>query len=129
MKALVGVMLLSLGTFWTGEALGVEWWTGNAATLFAIAGAYAAVAGASLRSFCAACRVLAKARGNAPSTGKGPAMMKRHRRLTHPLVRDGDSLRKATWDEALDRAATALRSARERNGTSNVRNVQLLEGD
>jgi formate dehydrogenase major subunit len=36
----------------------------------------------------------------------------------HPLVRDGDSLRKATWDEALERAATALQSARERNGTS-----------
>jgi predicted molibdopterin-dependent oxidoreductase YjgC len=44
--------------------------------------------------------------------------MKAYRRLTHPLVRDGDSLRKATWDEALERAATALRSARERNGTS-----------
>jgi len=43
MKSLVGVMLLSLGTFWTGEALGVEWWMGIAA-LFAIAGAYAAVA-------------------------------------------------------------------------------------
>ena len=44
--------------------------------------------------------------------------MKAYQRLTHPLVRDGDSLRKATWDEALDRAADALRSARERNGTA-----------
>jgi Ca2+/H+ antiporter, TMEM165/GDT1 family len=43
MKALVGIMLVSLGTFWTGEALGVEWWAGNAA-LFALAGAYAAAA-------------------------------------------------------------------------------------
>ncbi len=44
--------------------------------------------------------------------------MKAYRRLTHPLVRDGDSLRAATWDEALDRATDALRSARERNGTA-----------
>jgi uncharacterized membrane protein len=41
LKALVGVMLFALGTFWTGEGLGVEWWLGDA-TLFAIAGAYAA---------------------------------------------------------------------------------------
>jgi predicted molibdopterin-dependent oxidoreductase YjgC len=26
-------------------------------------------------------------------------------RLTHPLVRDASGLRRATWDEALDRAA------------------------
>jgi predicted molibdopterin-dependent oxidoreductase YjgC len=38
-------------------------------------------------------------------------------RLTHPLVRDGGALRRATWDEALDRAAAALRSARERGAT------------
>jgi formate dehydrogenase (hydrogenase) len=37
--------------------------------------------------------------------------------LTHPLVRDGESLRRATWDEALDRAASALREARDRGGT------------
>lgn len=43
--------------------------------------------------------------------------MKPYRRLTHPLVRDGGSLREATWDEALDRAASALHFARERNGT------------
>jgi predicted molibdopterin-dependent oxidoreductase YjgC len=43
--------------------------------------------------------------------------MKPYRRLTHPLVRDGGSLRQATWDEALGRAAAALRSARDRNGT------------
>lgn len=41
LKALVGVMLFALGTFWTGEALGIKWWAGDA-TLFAIAGAYAA---------------------------------------------------------------------------------------
>lgn len=43
--------------------------------------------------------------------------MKVYQRLTHPLVRDGGSLRRATWNEALERAATALRDARERNGT------------
>ena len=43
--------------------------------------------------------------------------MKRYTRLTQPLVRDGGSLRAATWDEALDRAAAALRDARDRDGT------------
>ena len=32
-------------------------------------------------------------------------------RLTHPLVRDGDELRRADWDEALDRAASGFRRA------------------
>jgi len=32
-------------------------------------------------------------------------------RLTTPLVRDGDELRPASWDEALDRAADGLRRA------------------
>ena len=44
-------------------------------------------------------------------------MSKPYFRLTHPLVRDGGGLRRATWDEALDRAAAALRGARERDGT------------
>ena len=34
------------------------------------------------------------------------------RRLTAPLVRDGSDLREASWDEALDRAATGLSSNR-----------------
>jgi formate dehydrogenase (hydrogenase) len=38
-------------------------------------------------------------------------------RLTHPLVREGDGLRRATWEEALERAAEGLRDARERGGT------------
>jgi predicted molibdopterin-dependent oxidoreductase YjgC len=38
-------------------------------------------------------------------------------RLTHPLVRDGILLRRATWDEALDRAAMALADARDRGST------------
>ena len=29
-------------------------------------------------------------------------------RLTEPMVRDGDTLRPATWDEALDRAAAGF---------------------
>jgi uncharacterized membrane protein len=32
-KTVVGVMLLSLGTLWTGEGLGLQWWAGDA-TLF-----------------------------------------------------------------------------------------------
>lgn len=32
----------------------------------------------------------------------------RHVRLTQPLVRDGDRLRPATWEEALDRAAAGF---------------------
>jgi formate dehydrogenase major subunit len=36
-----------------------------------------------------------------------------HGRLTHPLVRDNGELRRATWDEALDRTAAGLARARE----------------
>ncbi len=43
--------------------------------------------------------------------------MKPYVRLTHPLVRDGEGLRRASWDEALARAADGLRSARERDAT------------
>ena len=38
-------------------------------------------------------------------------------RLTCPLVRDGDQLRPARWDEALDSAAAHLRDARARDAT------------
>lgn len=41
--------------------------------------------------------------------------MKPYARLTHPLVRENGALRPATWDEALQRAARALASARERD--------------
>lgn len=34
------------------------------------------------------------------------------------MVRDGSSLRRATWDEALDRAAASLSDARVRDATS-----------
>ena len=33
-------------------------------------------------------------------------------RLTRPYVREGGSLRPATWDEALDRAAALLRATK-----------------
>jgi len=45
MKAVVGVMLFSLGTFWTGEGIGIAWWLGDA-TLFAIAALYVVLAAA-----------------------------------------------------------------------------------
>jgi len=44
-------------------------------------------------------------------------MKQRYVRLTEPLVRDGDELRPASWDEALDRAAAGFAEARERGGT------------
>lgn len=43
LKAVVGVMLLSLGTFWTGEGLGLAWWSGDG-TLFEIVAIYVVVA-------------------------------------------------------------------------------------
>lgn len=39
-------------------------------------------------------------------------------RLTTPLVRDGGTLRPATWDEALDRAADGLSRARQTDATT-----------
>jgi len=36
------------------------------------------------------------------------------KRLTTPMVRDAGTLRPATWDEALDRAAAGLAAARSR---------------
>ena len=41
-------------------------------------------------------------------------------RLTEPLIRDGTSLRPATWDEALDRAAAGLRAVVDQRGPSAV---------
>jgi len=37
-------------------------------------------------------------------------------RLTEPLVRDGGVLRTASWDEALDRAASGFRAAVDAHG-------------
>ncbi|HNI33946.1 MAG TPA: formate dehydrogenase subunit alpha [Microthrixaceae bacterium] len=41
-------------------------------------------------------------------------------RLTRPLVRDADGLRPATWDEAIDLTAGALRRVLDRHGPSAV---------
>jgi formate dehydrogenase major subunit len=43
-------------------------------------------------------------------------MRNRKSRLTYPLVRENGALRRATWDEALDRAAAGFRSAVETHG-------------
>ena len=43
-------------------------------------------------------------------------MSRPYRRLTQPLVREGGSLRPATWDEALDRAAAGLRRIVDQHG-------------
>jgi Ca2+/H+ antiporter, TMEM165/GDT1 family len=43
LKAVVGVMLVSYGTFWTGEGIGVHW-PGSDATLLVLAAAYGVVA-------------------------------------------------------------------------------------
>jgi formate dehydrogenase major subunit len=37
-------------------------------------------------------------------------------RLTKPMVRENGSLREATWDEALVRAAQGFRTIRDRDG-------------
>jgi formate dehydrogenase major subunit len=39
-------------------------------------------------------------------------------RLTHPLVRENGALREASWDEALDRAASGIRSVADTYGAS-----------
>ena len=41
-------------------------------------------------------------------------------RLTEPMVREGGSLRPATWDEALDRAAAGFRDAVAAKGPDSV---------
>ena len=60
---------------------------------------------------------LARKRLHAVASGVYTAGMKRLPRLTEPLVRDaGGTLRPATWDEALERAAEGIRSSIERHG-------------
>jgi formate dehydrogenase major subunit len=44
-------------------------------------------------------------------------MGQRYVRLTEPLVREDGSLRPASWEEALDRAAAGFAVAAERGGT------------
>ena len=45
---------------------------------------------------------------------------RRRERLTTPLVRVDGELRPASWDEALDRAAAGLSSARDEHGGPSV---------
>jgi len=51
-------------------------------------------------------------------------MAKSYARLEHPLVRDGDratgTLRRATWDEALDRAAAGIRRSIDEKGPTSI---------
>jgi formate dehydrogenase (hydrogenase) len=42
--------------------------------------------------------------------------MKPYMRLTEPLVRENGRLRKASWEEALDRAADGFRRIRDERG-------------
>ena len=42
--------------------------------------------------------------------------MKPYMRLTEPLVRENGKLRKASWEEALDRAADGFRRIRDERG-------------
>ena len=41
-------------------------------------------------------------------------------RLTQPLIRQGDALRPASWEEALDRAAAGFRSALDGRGPNSI---------
>ena len=43
---------------------------------------------------------------------------RRRGRLTTPLVREGGTLREASWDEALDVAAAGLRAAQATDATT-----------
>lgn len=43
-------------------------------------------------------------------------MKRSYVRLTQPLVRENGTLRPATWDEALARAATGFKAAIDRHG-------------
>ena len=44
----------------------------------------------------------------------------KYERLTTPLVREGGELRDASWDEALDRAATGFRTALDKGALTGV---------
>ena len=55
--------------------------------------------------------------------------MKSYVRLTEPMVRENGTLRTATWDEALDRAAEGFRKVRDEHGGGGDRPLLLLEGD
>jgi formate dehydrogenase major subunit len=47
-------------------------------------------------------------------------MAQGYQRLTQPLVRDHGELRPATWDEALDRAASGFRKALDEGAMTGI---------
>lgn len=47
-------------------------------------------------------------------------MAKTYSRLTFPMVREEGKLRRASWDEALDRAAAGFRASIEGHGGTSV---------
>ena len=47
-------------------------------------------------------------------------MSPKYQRLTQPLVRDQGELRPASWDEALDRAASGFRRALDQGAMTGV---------
>ncbi len=47
-------------------------------------------------------------------------MAPRYQRLTQPLVRDQGELRAATWDEALDRAASGFRKVLDEGAMTGI---------
>jgi formate dehydrogenase (hydrogenase) len=47
-------------------------------------------------------------------------MSPRYQRLTQPLVRDQGELRPATWDEALDRAASGFRKVLDKGAMTGI---------
>ena len=49
-----------------------------------------------------------------------PHTFRPQQRLTQPLVREGGSLRPATWDEALDRAADGFRRNLDAGGDRSI---------
>jgi nitrate reductase NapA len=49
-----------------------------------------------------------------------PAALTASDRLTHPLLRDGDSYKQISWDEALDIAASKFKESVEKNGPESV---------
>jgi uncharacterized membrane protein len=61
LKFAVGMMLISFGTFWAGEGIGIEWPAGDATILFLLAG-YVAL---SLGAIWLARRLLDERRGSA----------------------------------------------------------------
>ncbi|MEW5747455.1 MAG: formate dehydrogenase subunit alpha [Candidatus Thermoplasmatota archaeon] len=48
------------------------------------------------------------------------AFVQHPERLTHPMVREGGQLRRATWDEALDRVVSEVRRISAENGPDSV---------